>query len=204
MSEALHAVPDRPRVTHERLAPDLAAAEQAAAAFMAALGIPLDGPDLVDTPRRLARAYAELLEVPDFDFTTFANSEGYDELVLVQDIPVRSLCEHHLLPFVGVAHVGYLPSARIVGLSKLARTVEHFARRPQTQERLTMQVARQLEENLAPRGVGVVIEAEHSCMTLRGARAHDTRTITSSMLGHLRDEPAARAEFLTLTSGRSR
>jgi GTP cyclohydrolase I len=204
MSELLHAVPDRPRVTHARRAPDLAAAEDAAAAFMRALGIPFEDPDLADTPRRLAHAYAELLEVPDFDFTTFANAEQYDELVLVQDIPVRSLCEHHLLPFVGVAHVGYLPSARIVGLSKLARTVEHFARRPQTQERLTMQIARQLEEHLAPRGVGVVIEAEHTCMTLRGARAHDTRTITSSMLGHLRDEPAARAEFLTLTSGRNR
>jgi GTP cyclohydrolase I len=199
MSEALHAVPDRPRVTHERLAPDLAAAEEAAAAFMRALGIPLEDPDLVDTPRRLAHAYAELLEVADFDFTTFANTEHYDELVLVQDIPVRSLCEHHLLPFVGVAHVGYLPSTRIVGLSKLARTVEHFARRPQTQERLTMQIARQLEERLTPRGVGVVIEAEHSCMSLRGARAHPARTVTSSLLGHLRREPAARAEFLSLT-----
>ena len=204
MSEALHAVPDRPRVTHPRPAPDLVAATAAAAQLMTTLGIPLDRPDLADTPGRLARAYAELLDVPEYDFTTFANTEGYDELVLVQDIPVQSLCEHHLLPFSGVAHVGYLPSGRIVGLSKLARTVEHYARRPQTQERLTMQVARQLDERLAPRGVGVVIEAEHSCMTLRGARAHDTRTITSSMLGHLRNEPAARAEFLTLTSGRSR
>jgi GTP cyclohydrolase I len=201
---ALRAVPSRPRVTHARQAPDLAAAEAAAAAFMRALGIPLDGPDLADTPGRLARAYAELLDVPEYDFTTFANTERYDELVLVRDIPVQSLCEHHLLPFSGVAQVGYLPSTRIVGLSKLARTVEHFARRPQTQERLTMQVARQLEEQLAPRGVGVVIEAEHSCMTLRGARAHGTRTITSSMLGHLRDEPAARAEFLALTPGGSR
>jgi GTP cyclohydrolase I len=208
MSEApiggtLHAVPLRPRVTHPRPAPDLAVAERAAADFMTALGIPVDGPDLVDTPGRLARAYAELLDVPEYEFTTFPNTEGYDELVLVQDIPVQSVCEHHLLPFSGVAHVGYLPSARIVGLSKLARTVDHFARRPQTQERLTMQVARHLEEQLSPRGVGVVVEAVHSCMTLRGARAHDTRTITSSMLGHLRDEPAARAEFLSLTSGRS-
>jgi GTP cyclohydrolase I len=201
MSEALHVVP-RPRVTHARPAPDLAVAEEAAEAFMRALGVPVDDPDLVDTPGRLARAYAELLRVPEYDFTTFANDEGYDELVLVEDIPVQSVCEHHLLPFWGVAHVGYLPSARIVGLSKLARTVDHFARRPQTQERLTMQVARHLEEQLSPRGVGVVIEAEHSCMTLRGARAHQTRTITSSMLGHLRSDPAARAEFLTLTTGR--
>ena len=142
--------------------------------------------------------------MPEYDFTTFPNTEGYDELVLVQDIPVQSVCEHHLLPFTGVAHVGYLPSARIVGLSKLARTVDHFARRPQTQERLTMQIARQLQEQLGPRGVGVVIEAEHTCMTLRGARAHATRTVTSSFLGHLRDEPAARSEFLALTTGGGR
>jgi len=174
------------------------AAEAAAAAFMTALRIPRDHPDLVDTPRRLAHAYAELLQVPEYDFTTFPNDEGYDELVLVQDIPVQSVCEHHLLPFRGVAHVGYLPAARIVGLSKLARTVDHFARRPQTQERLTMQVARHLEERLSPRGVGVVIEAEHTCMTLRGARAPGTRTVTSSLLGHLRHDPAARAEFLSL------
>jgi len=203
MSEALHAVPTRPRVTHVRPAPDLVAAEEAAESFMRALGVPVDDPDLTDTPGRLARAYAELLRVPEYDFTTFANSEGYDELVLVEDIPMQSLCEHHLLPFWGVAHVGYLPSARIVGLSKLARTVDHFARRPQTQERLTMQIARHLDDQLSPRGVGVVIEAEHTCMTLRGARAHQTRTITSSMLGHLRSEPAARAEFLALTTGRT-
>jgi GTP cyclohydrolase I len=204
MSETLHVVPARPRVTHRRTTPDLAAAAEAAAAFMTALGMPLDDPDLADTPRRLAHAYAELLDVPEYDFTTFLNTERYDELVLVQDIPVQSVCEHHLLPFSGVAHVGYLPSARIVGLSKLARTVDHFARRPQTQERLTMQIARHLDEQLSPRGVGVVMEATHSCMTLRGARAHDTRTVTSSMLGHLRSEAAARAEFLSLTSGRTR
>ncbi|MGY2876720.1 GTP cyclohydrolase IA [Marmoricola sp. URHA0025 HA25] len=204
MTEALQQVPSRLRVVHDRSAPDLAAAEKAAADFMAALGVPVDEPDLVDTPRRFAHAYAELLDVPEYDFTTFPNAEQYDELVLVQEIPVQSVCEHHLLPFRGVAHVGYLPAARIVGLSKLARTVDHFARRPQTQERLTMQITRHLEERLAPRGVGVVVEAEHTCMTLRGARAHDTRTVTSSMLGHLRDEPAARAEFLSLTRQGSR
>lgn len=203
MSEMLRAVPERPRVTHARVRPDLAAAEQAAHDLMRALAVPLGDPDLEDTPRRLAHAYAELLDAPEYDFTTFPNTEGYDELVLVQDIPVQSLCEHHMLPFAGVAHVGYLPADRIVGLSKLARTVDHFARRTQTQERLTMQIARHLDEHLTPRGVGVVIEAEHSCMTLRGARARDTRTVTSSMLGHLRNEPAARAEFLALTSGRA-
>ncbi len=194
----------RPQVTHLRTAPDLEEAEAAAAAFIRALGIPLDDPGLADTPRRLAKAYASLLDVPDYEMTTFPNTEAYDEMVLVEDIPMQSLCEHHLLPFTGVAHVGYLPSARIVGLSKLARTVEHFARRPQTQERLTMQIARHLERHLAPRGVGVVIEAEHTCMTLRGARATGSRTVTSSMLGHLRDEPSARAEFLSLTTGRTR
>jgi GTP cyclohydrolase I len=194
----------RPQVTHLRTAPDLEEAEAAAAAFIQALGIPLDDPGLVDTPRRLAKAYASLLDVSDYEMTTFPNTEAYDEMVLVEDIPMQSLCEHHLLPFTGIAHVGYLPSARIVGLSKLARTVEHFARRPQTQERLTMQIARHLERHLAPRGVGVVIEAEHTCMTLRGARATGSRTVTSSMLGHLRDEPSARAEFLSLTTGRAR
>jgi GTP cyclohydrolase IA len=199
-----HLATFRPQVTHLRTAPDLDDAEAAATAFMKALGIPLDDPDLVDTPRRLASAYASLLDAPDYEMTTFPNTESYDEMVLVEDIPVQSLCEHHLLPFTGVAHVGYLPSARIVGLSKLARTVEHFARRPQTQERLTMQIARHLERHLTPRGVGVVIEAEHTCMTLRGARATGSRTVTSSMLGHLRDEPSARAEFLSLTTGRTR
>jgi GTP cyclohydrolase IA len=191
----------RPQVTHLRTVPDLDEAEAAAAGFMRALGIPIDDPDLVDTPRRLASAYASLLDAPDYELTTFANTEAYDELVLVEGIPMQSLCEHHLLPFTGVAHVGYLPSARIVGLSKLARTVEHFARRPQTQERLTMQIAKHLDRHLSPRGVGVVIEAEHTCMTLRGARATGARTVTSSMLGHLREQPSARAEFLSLVTG---
>ena len=137
-------------------------------------------------------AYAEMLTVPDFDLTTFANSAGYDELVLVHDIPVRSLCEHHLLPFVGVAHVGYLPDDRILGLSKFARLVEFFARRAQTQERLTTQIADHLQERLAPVGVGVVIEAEHSCMSLRGARAAGARTVTSTLRGSLREDPVQR------------
>ena len=153
---------------------------------------------MVETPRRLVDAYAELLAVPDFDLTTFDNATGYDELVLVRDIPVRSLCEHHMLPFTGVAHVGYLPGDRILGLSKLARTVEFFARRVQTQERLTSQVADHLDDRLAPLGVGVVIEAEHSCMSLRGARADRVRSTRHhrALRGRLRDDPASRAEFL--------
>jgi GTP cyclohydrolase I len=178
--------------------PDLAEAERAATDLLAALGVPLAG-DLAETPRRMAHALAEMLTVPPFDLTTFDNAEGYDELVLVHDIPVRSLCEHHVLPFTGVAHVGYLPGDRILGLSKLARVVDFYAHRAQTQERLTRQVADHLWEHLAPRGVGVVIRAEHTCMSLRGARAHGARTTTSALLGHLREEPAARAEFLALT-----
>jgi GTP cyclohydrolase I len=145
-----------------------------------------------------------MLTVPEFDLTTFENAAGYDELVLVSDIPVRTLCEHHMLPFTGVAHVGYLPGERILGLSKFARTVDFFARRAQTQERLTTQIADHLHDRLAPLGVGVVIEAEHTCMSLRGARAEGTRTVTSTLRGRLREDPAARAEFLSLTRDRRR
>ncbi|HET7397865.1 MAG TPA: GTP cyclohydrolase I FolE [Intrasporangium sp.] len=180
---------------------DVAAAEDAAAAFLEALGMDLDTAGLADTPARMARAYAELLTPRPFELTTFPNDEGYDEIVLARDIPVRSICEHHLLPFVGVAHVGYLPGARILGLSKLARVVEHFACRPQVQERLTMQVATSLAEHLGAAGVGVVIEAEHSCMTLRGVQATGSRTVTSALLGALRSDPTSRAEFLSLTGG---
>ena len=189
------------RVVHDQPAMDLVAAEEAAAQLLVALGLSLSNPDMAQTPRRLAGALAEMLTVPAFDATTFANTEGYDDLVLVQDIRFQSLCEHHMLPFVGVAHVGYLPAARILGLSKFARTVEHFARRPQTQEGLTMQIAQHLAGTLTPRGVGVVIEAEHTCMSLRGARTPGARTITSSLLGHIRDDAATRSEFLALTRG---
>src|SRR6185437_7957439 len=180
---------------------DLWAAEAAAKAFIDALGLDLGSEHLADTPRRMAHAYAELLTPRSFDLTTFANDEGYDELVLARDIPVRSVCEHHMLPFVGVAHVGYLPDERILGLSKLARVVELHAHRPQVQERLTTQVAGWLHTHLRPRGVGVVVEAEHTCMTLRGVRAAGTTTITSSVRGAVRDDPRSRAEFLALTTG---
>lgn len=189
----------RPRITHPPEEVDLWAAERAAADLLTALGLPIDSDDMRETPRRMAMAYAELLTVPDFDFTTFANTERYDELVVVHDIPVQSVCEHHMLPFIGVAHVGYLPGERILGLSKLARVVDFYARRPQTQERLTSQVAHHLQTHLEPKGVGVVIRAEHTCMTLRGARANGTSTVTSTLLGTLRSDPSSRAEFLDLT-----
>jgi GTP cyclohydrolase IA len=194
--------PHRLRVTHPTPELDTGAAREAATAMLAALGLPVHLPDMVDTPARLVEAYAELLTVPDFDLTTFDNSAGYDELVLVRDIPVRSLCEHHMLPFTGVAHVGYVPGDRILGLSKLARTVEFFARRVQTQERLTSQVADHLQERLAPLGVGVVVEAEHSCMNLRGARESGSSTVTTVLRGQLRDDAAARAEFLAVARDR--
>jgi GTP cyclohydrolase I len=177
---------------------DLVAAELAAAQFLAALGVDLDGEGLGETPARMARAYAELFEPRPFRMTTFPNEEGYDELVVAREIPFRTVCEHHLLPFAGVAHVGYLPADRIVGLSKLARAVEHFAARPQVQERLTKQVADYLAAELRPRGVGVVLRAEHACMTLRGVRAAGATTMTSTLLGTLRADPRSRAEFFAL------
>ena len=181
----------------ERLV-DLGAAERAAADFLTALGIDLDREQRRATPARMARAYAELLAARPFQLTTFPNDEGYDELVLARAIPFRTLCEHHMLLFSGVAHVGYLPGERIVGLSKLARLVEHFAAKPQTQERLTMQVAKRLDTCLSPKGVGVVLEAEHTCMTQRGIRALGATTVTSALLGRLRTDARSRAEFFAM------
>ena len=146
----------------------------------------------------MAAAYAELLTPRPFNPTTFANDEGYDELVLARDIPFHSLCQHHMLPFKGVAHVGYLPGDRILGLSKLARVVELFASGLQVQERLTKQVADWLQEHLSPKGVGVVLEAEHLCMSLRGVQADGSRTVTSALHGLLRDDHRSRAEFFAL------
>ena len=180
---------------------DLVRAEDAARELLRALGCNLDDESVRDTPRRLAETYAELLTPLPFTATTFANDEGYDELVVARDIPFHSLCEHHLLPFHGVAHVGYIPGERIVGLSKLARVVDLYARRLQVQERLTTQVARWLCDTLAPRGAGVVIEAEHLCMSLRGVQKPGARTITSALHGTVRDDPRTRQEFLALTGG---
>lgn len=192
------------RVLHSRSRIDLDAAADAVRALLLALGRDPDTENLVDTPARVAAAYAELIAPREFDLTTFANDEGYDELVVARDIPVQSLCEHHLLPFHGVAHVAYLPGSRILGLSKLARVVDLFARDLQVQERLTKQVARWLQEHLAPRGVGVIIEAEHMCMTLRGVRATGSRTLTSAVHGLLRDDPRSRQEFFSLAGASHR
>jgi GTP cyclohydrolase IA len=174
-------------------------ATQAAQAFLKALGVDLTRPGMDDTPARMARAYAELFSPRPFWATHFPDDEGYDQMVLAKRIPFRSVCEHHMLAFTGVAYLGYLPGDRILGLSKLARLVEHFAAAPHMQERLTQQIADWLHKNLNPRGVGVVVEAEHTCMTLRGVQAHGSGLMTSALLGELRDDPAARAEFFALT-----
>jgi len=181
---------------------DLAAAERAARGLLDALGVDLTDESVRETPRRMARMYAELLTPHGFSPTTFPNDGGYDELVVATGIPFHSMCEHHLLPFVGVAHVGYLPGERIIGLSKLARVVELYARDLQVQERLTTQVAGWLDEHLRPKGVGVVLEAEHLCMSLRGVQKAGARTVTSALHGLVRDDPRTRQEFLALTGGR--
>jgi GTP cyclohydrolase I len=178
--------------------PDLAAAADAVRALLVALGQDPDSEGLSGTSRRVAAAYAELLTPEPFEFTSFRNDSGYRELVLVRDITFRSLCEHHLLPFHGVAHVGYLPDQRVVGLSKLARVVHHFASRLQVQERLTEQVADFLAANLRTQGVAVVLEARHECMALRGVRSPRASTTTSAFHGRLRTDRSARAEFFSL------
>jgi GTP cyclohydrolase IA len=188
---------------HEQLAGiDLFGAEQAVRDLLVALGCDVTDHGLRDTPRRVAGAFAELLSQEPFSLTTFPNDGAYDQLVVVRDIPFHSLCMHHLLPFHGVAHVAYLPDARIVGLSKLARVVELFARELQLQERLTTQVAECLQRHLRPKGVGVVVEAEHLCMSLRGVQKPGTCTTTSALHGLLRDDARSRQEFLSLLTAR--
>jgi GTP cyclohydrolase I len=182
---------------------DRAGVELAARDLLVALGADIDGEGLRETPRRMAAAYAELLTPEPFNLTTFANEEGYDELIVVRDIPFQSLCMHHVLPFHGLAHVAYLPADRLLGLSKLARVVELFARDLQLQERLTTQVAGWLEQQLQPKGVGVVLEAEHLCMSLRGVQKPGARTVTSALHGLVRDDSRTREEFLSLTGWRT-
>ena len=187
------------RVVHGRQEVNLPAAERAVRDLLFALGRDPSSPHLADTPRRVAESLTEMLTPREFDLTTFPNDENYDELVLARSIPVQSLCEHHMLPFTGVAHVGYLPGERILGLSKLARVVELFARDLQVQERLTVHVANWLQDHLAPKGVGVVIEAEHMCMSMSGVQARGSRTITSAVHGALREDARSRQEFFALT-----
>ena len=184
----------------ERRPVDRARARSAARELLRALGADVDSEGLLETPRRVADAYAELLTPRPFRATTFPNDDGYDELIIARSIPFHSLCMHHLLPFHGFAHVGYLPGERILGLSKLGRVVEYFSRDLQIQERLTTQVADWLEDELRPKGVAVVLEAEHMCMSLRGVQKLGAKTVTSAMRGILREDPRTRDEFLSLTA----
>jgi GTP cyclohydrolase I len=191
------AEPPRPDSDARRIDHD--AVQQAARDLLRALGADVDADALEETPRRVADAYAELLTPRPFRATAFSNDEGYDELIVARSIPFHSLCMHHLLPFQGVAHVGYLPGERIIGLSKLGRVVEFFSRDLQIQERLTTQVADWLERELEPKGVGVVLEAEHMCMSLRGVQKLGSQTVTSALRGLVRDDVRTRQEFLALT-----
>lgn len=188
----------------ERRTVDRAAVARATRDLLIALGADLDSEGLRGTPRRMAAAYLELLTPEPFSTTTFPNDGGYDELVVVRDIPFQSLCMHHVLPFYGVAHVAYLPAGQILGLSKVARVVDLFARDLQPQERLTTQIAGWLQQQLQPKGVGVVVEAEHLCMTLRGVLKPVAKTVTSTLHGLVRDDPRTREEFPSLTGGRKR
>lgn len=186
---------------------DHARIEKAVREILYAIGDDPDRDGLRDTPARVARAYAEqfagIHQTPEDVLTTVFEAD-HEEMVLVKDIPLSSSCEHHLLPFVGVAHVGYTPNEKgqITGLSKLARLVDVYARRPQVQERLTSQVADALMRCLEPRGCVVVIEAEHMCMTVRGVRKPGSKTITSAVRGDFRTSPETRAEAMSLIIGR--
>jgi GTP cyclohydrolase IA len=206
LTETSHAAESSNRPAAESKRPvDKSAIEAAVRVILEAVGEDVARDGLLDTPARVARMYEEMFSGLHLDparhlETTFP--EDYDEIVLVRDIPFTSMCEHHLLPFTGVAHVGYLPNGRVVGLSKLARVVEEVARRPQVQERMTQTVADMLEDKLGTKGAAVVIESEHSCMALRGVRKSGTLTVTSSLRGIFRTSPASRAEVLSLINRR--
>ena len=180
--------------------------KEAEAAVRTLLGWAGDDPDregLLDTPARVVRAYEEFfsgytVDPVEFLNRTFSETEGYDEIVVLRGIRVESHCEHHMVPIVGTAHVGYLPKNRVVGISKIARLVDAYAKRLQIQEKLTAQIANTMQEVLDPRGVAVVIEAAHECMTTRGVHKSGAGMVTSRMLGAFRDDPATRREFLTM------
>lgn len=160
---------------------------------------------LEDTPRRIADMYADIfsgLDMDPRDALVVGFDEGHHEMVILKDIPFYSMCEHHFLPFFGLAHVGYIPKGRIAGASKVARAVDILAKRPQLQERLTTQIAEAMVEALKPNGVAVVIEAEHMCMTMRGVKKPRSKIVTSAMRGIFRENPATRAEFMSLLQGR--
>lgn len=183
--------------------------EEAEAAVRVLLAYAGDDPDregLVDTPRRVAKAYRELFagyfeDAGEILDRVFEEVDGYDDMVLVRDIPFSSHCEHHMVPFVGRAHIAYYPSEGVVGLSKLARLVDMYARRLQTQEAMTAQIVEAIETHLKPRGVAVFVEAEHMCMSMRGVRKQGAKTITTRFTGVFRDDPAEQVRFMSMARG---
>ncbi len=183
--------------------PSRAQAEEAVRTLLAWAGDDPAREGLLDTPARVARAFEEWFQGYEVDPVTllqrtFSETDGYDEMVILRDIPFTSFCEHHLAPIIGKAHVAYLPHHRVVGISKLARVVEAYAKRLQIQEKMTAQIANTISDVLQPKGVAVVIEATHQCMTTRGAHKHGVSMVTSRMLGAFRDNPETRREFLTM------
>ena len=197
---------DLPPRDQPRQRPSQAEAEDAVRTLLRWAGDDPDREGLLDTPARVARSYLELFagydtDPRDYMERVFEEVGGYDQLVVLRDIRFVSFCEHHMLPVVGKAHVGYLPTNRVVGISKLARVVHGFARRFQIQEKLTSEVAGAIDEILKPHGVGVIIEAEHSCMTLRGVNTPGASLVTSHLTGVIRDDPRTREEFMRLARG---
>jgi len=183
---------------------DRARVREAVVELLKAIGEDPDREGLRDTPRRIADMYAEIfggMTVEPADFLKVGFEVAHDEKVILRNIPFYSMCEHHFLPFHGEAHVGYVPDGRVVGISKLARVVEAFARRPQIQEQLTSQVAEAIMGELQPDGVAVVIEAEHLCMTMRGVQKPGSRMVTSAMRGQFKQSSVTRSEFLALVQG---
>ena len=179
--------------------------EAAVRELIEAIGEDPEREGLLETPRRVAKIYEQIFEgllVDPREHLRVGFQEGHEEMVILRDIPFYSICEHHLLPFHGIAHVGYIPAGRVVGVSKMARAVEAFAKRPQLQERLTSQIADSIMECLNPQGVAVVIEAEHLCMTMRGVRKPGSRVVTSAMRGCFRRSSVTRSEFLSLVGGK--
>lgn len=190
---------EAPFVDHERI-------EAAVREILTAVGEDPDREGLLETPARVARMYAEMFSGLNDDPRRHlgkAFTEKYDELVLVRDISFNSMCEHHLLPFMGHAHIGYIPDGRVLGLSKLARVVESVSHRPQVQERMTEQIADLLEHDLGAKGVAVVLEASHTCMTIRGVRKPGSLCVTSAIKGIFRDNVSSRAEVLSLINGKN-
>ncbi|NRG18134.1 GTP cyclohydrolase I FolE [Rhizobiales bacterium] len=181
-------------------------AESAVRTLLAWMGDDPDREGLLDTPKRVVKAYSEIFggyfeDPADHLKRTFEEVGGYEDIILVRDIPFNSHCEHHVLPFVGVAHIAYYPSNGVVGLSKIARVVDIFARRLQTQENLTAQIVSAIDEQLSPRGTAVMIEAEHQCMSMRGIRKQGVSTVTTQFTGVFQDDPAEQVRFMTLVRG---